>query len=167
MAITKSYGYTDTPVEGVTSLTFPRAILNFGTDFRVKSEKSGKELTLTNITSPIDRPEKIRVAYSEIPNIYNGSGISASVSAPTTRGVSILAQVTDVISITDPTDPDYRIDLPVSYHVVIKVPVSDMLSAADIEIGLGRLISSLYDTGSTSGTRLEALLRGSLAPAGV
>lgn len=164
MAKVKSNGYVDTPVSGVPTLTISRAVLNFKTDFRIKSEQAGKEIVLTNITSPIDRPEKIRIAYSDIANIYSGTGIEASVLAPTKRGVSILAQVTDVISVTDDTDPDYRIDLPVSYHLVIKVPASEHLTATDVQTGIGRLLSSLFDTGSTSVSRLEAILRGSLAP---
>jgi hypothetical protein len=40
MAKVKSTGYTDTPISGVTTLTFPRAILNFEKDFRVKSNNA-------------------------------------------------------------------------------------------------------------------------------
>lgn len=164
MAKVKSNGYTDTPVEGVPTLTFPRAVLNFKDDYRVKSEQAGKEIVLTNITSPIDRPEKIRVAYSEVANIYSGTGVEASVLAPSKRGVSVLVQETNVLSVTDDTDPDYRIDLPVSYHLVIKVPASQYITAADITAGLGRLLSGLFDTGVATTTRLEAILRGSLEP---
>lgn len=164
MTKVKSQGYTDTPISGVTALTFPRAILNLGKDFRVKSNQPGKEVVLTNITSPVDRPEKIRIAYTDVANIYSGTGIEASVLAPTKRGVSILAQVTDVISISDDTDPDYRIDLPVSYHLVIKVPASEYITGSDIQTGLGRLLSSLFDSGVSTTSRLEAILRGSLVP---
>lgn len=160
----KSKGYTDTPIDGVTSLTFDRGILNFGKDFRVKSNNAGKEVVLTNITSPIDRPEKIRIAYSDIANVYTGSGIEPSVFASTKRGVSILAQVTEVISVTDDTDPDYQIDLPVSYHLVVKVPSNENITAADINTGIGRLLSSLFDSGVSTTSRLEAILRGSLVP---
>lgn len=167
MAKIKSNGYTDTPISGVSSLDFPRGLLNFQKDFKVKSNSPGKEVVLTNITSPIDRPEKIRIAFSDIANVYSGTGIEASVLAPTKRGVSILAQVTDIISITDDGDADYRIDLPVSYHLVIKVPASEYLTAADVKTGIGRLLSSLFDTGVTTTSRLEAILRGSLVPSEV
>lgn len=163
MAKVINKGYTDTPVSGVTSLSFPRAILNFKADFRVKSDQPN-EVVLTNITSPVDRPEQIRVAFSNIANVYSGTTIESSVAAPTKRGVSILCQVTDIISVTDNTDPDYRIDLPVSYHVVIKVPANENLTTTLIQEGLGRMISGLFDTGSTTLARLEALIRGSLVP---
>lgn len=164
MAKVISAGYTDTPIEGVSTLSLSRAILNFEEDFRVKSDQPGKEVVLTNITSPIDRPEKIRIAYSDIANVYSGTGVDASVSAPTKRGVSVLCQLTDIISVTDDADPDYRIDLPVSYHLVIKVPASEFLTAADIQTGLGRLLSSVYDSGVSTTSRLDAILRGSLVP---
>jgi hypothetical protein len=157
-------GYTDTPVEGVTALTFPRAVLNLKQDFRVKANNNGKEVVLTNITSPIDRPENIRLAYTDVANIYNGTGIEPSVASPTKKGVSVLAQVTDVISVTDTADADFRIDLPLSAHLVIKVPASEYITSAQVQAVVGRLLSSLFDTGSSSESRLEAILRGSLVP---
>jgi hypothetical protein len=156
-------GYTDTPIEGVSSLAFARGLLNIGKDFRLKTN-NGKEVVLTNITSPVDRPENIRIAYTDVANIYNGSGIEPSVLAPTKRGVSILSQVTEVLSVTDDTDADYRVDLPVSCHLVIKVPASEYVTSAVIEAAIGRLLSSLFDTGATTASRLEAILRGSLVP---
>jgi hypothetical protein len=157
-------GYTDTPISGVSTLTFNRGLINFAKDFRVKNNTSGKEVVLTNITSPVDRPENIRVAYTDVANIYNGTSIEPSVLAPTKRGVSILSQVTEVASVTDSTDADYRIDLPLSAHLVIKVPSSEFVTS-DMVLGLvGRLLSSLYDTGVTSTSRLDAILRGALVP---
>ena len=164
MAKQISKGYIDTPISGVTKLSLNRGLLNFKADFRVKAENAGKEIVLTNITSPIDRPEKIRIAYSDVSNVYNGSGIESGVYAPTKRGVSVLAQITNVISVTDNTDPTYRVDLPVSYHLVIKVPVSEAITGQVIEEGIGRLLSGLYDTGDNKVTRLDAILRGSLVP---
>lgn len=157
-------GYTDTPIEGVTKLDFSRGLLNIREDFRVKSVNPGKEVVLTNITSPIDRPEKIRIAYQDIANVYSGTGIEPSLSAPTKRGVSVLAQVTDVISVTDDTDADYRVDLPLSCHLVLKVPSSEHIDAKMVETVIGRLLSSLYDSGALDASRLEAILRGSLVP---
>lgn len=164
MAKQISMGYSDTPLDGVSTLSFPRGLLNFAADFRVKSENAGKESVLTNITSPIDRPEKVRIAYSDVSNIYTGSGIEPGLYAPTKRGVSVLVQLTEVISVTDSVDPTYRVDLPVSYHLVIKVPVSEAISGAVIETGIGRLLSGLYDSGSTTTARLGSILRGSLVP---
>jgi hypothetical protein len=161
-------GYTDTPVSGVTGpLKFDRDVLNFQKDFRIKSNANGKEVVLTNISSPVDRPENIRLAYTEIANIYSGTGIEPSVLAPTKKGVSILAQLTEVLSVTDSTDADYRVDLPVSAHLVLKVPQSEFIGAVEIEKVIGRLLSSLFDSGAIDAARLNAILRGSLVPSGL
>lgn len=167
MSKSVSTGYTDTAIEGVSSLNFARGLVNFASNFRVKSNNAGKEVVLTNLTSPVDRPEKFRIAFSEIANVYSGSGVDPSLSAPTKRGTSILVQLTEVLSVTESTDPDYRIDLPVSYHLVVKVPVNENITSAMIVTGLGRLLSGVFDTGVTSTTRLDAILRGSLVPSDV
>lgn len=164
MSKVKSYGFTDTPIEGVTSLTFARAILNIGKDYRVKSVTPGKEVILTNITGDRDHPQRIRISYAEVNNIYAGSGIEPSMFSPSKKGVSILVQVTDVITLTDSVDATFHIDYPVSYHFVIKVPADANVSADDIEAGLGRALSCLYDAGVSDNARLEALLRGSVLP---
>lgn len=163
MAKSLSLGFTDTPIEGVTSLNFARGLVNYGVDYRVKSEGSG-ELMLTNLTSPVDCPERVRVAYSEVSNIYNGTGIEPTLYSTTKRGVSIMIQVTDVMSVTDDADPDFRYDLPISSHLVIKTAVDALVTPAIVLQIVGRVISGLYDTGSTQTTRLAAILRGSLKP---
>jgi hypothetical protein len=157
-------GYTDTPISGVSSLDFPRGLVNIKQDFRVKSNNNGKEVILTNITSPIDRPENIRLAYTDIANIYSGTGIEPSVYAPTKRGFSLLAQVTDVLTETDSSDAGYRVDEPLSAHLVIKGRASENVTSVQVQALVGRLLSVLFDTGKTDLTRLDAILRGSLVP---
>lgn len=164
MAKVITQGYTDTPIEGVPSLSFSRGLLNFKEDFRVKLNNSGKEVILTNITSPIGKPENIRIAYSEVANVFSGTGIEPTAYTPSKRGVNLLVQVTNVLSVTDDTDADFRVDLPISCHAVIKIPASEYITSEQIKIEIGRLLSSLYDTGSLNDSRLEAILRGSLVP---
>lgn len=164
MAKVVSLGYTDTAIEGVSSLEYPRGLLNFGADFRVKAVNNGKEVVVTNLTSPVDRPENIRLSYSEVANVYTGTGVDPSLFAPTKRGVSLLLQVTEIWAVTDDADADFRIDLPVSAHLVVKFPSSEYVTAARIEALVGRLLSGLYDTGVETTTRLAAILRGSLTP---
>lgn len=158
-----NFGYTDTPINGVTSLNFPRGLVNFGADFRIRSEKKD-EMILTNITSPIDRPEKFRMAWSLIDSVYNGTGIAEANQAPSLRGVNLLIQLTEIASITDSGDASYRVDVPISVHCVVKVPAVEELTEAHIQAVLGRLVSGYYETGSTATSRMKALLRGSLEP---
>lgn len=163
MAKSINYGYTDTPITGVETLAFARGLVNFGADFRVRTEKKD-ELLLTNISSPIDRPEKFRIAWSIVDNVYTNSGISPANQAPSTRGVNLLIQLTEIASITDSADPTYRVDVPLSVHCVVRVPAVNELTEAHVQQALGRMISGFYETGSTATDRIKSLLRGSLEP---
>lgn len=167
MAKVKSFGYTDTSIEGVTTLPFARGLVNFDADFSVKSNVAGKEVVLTNITSPPDRPEKFRIGYADVSNVYNGTGVEPSITAPSKKGTQLLVQLTEVLSVTDDTDADYRLDLPISYHLVIKVPTSEYITSDDIVTGLGRLLSGLFDTGVSTTARLNSIRRGALVPPGL
>lgn len=167
MAKVISKGYVDTPVSGVSALTLNRAVLNVEKDYRVKSSTPGKEIVLTNITCPVDRPEIIRVQYSDIGNIYSGSSIEPSVLAPTKHGARIYAGISDVVSVSDSVDPNYRIDLPLQCSLMIKAPSSEYITSALILEQIGRLLSSLFNTGVSDTSRLEAILRGSLKPSGL
>lgn len=164
MSITKTTGCTDTAINGVSSLNLARGLVNFKEDFRIKSDAPGKEIVITNITAPLDSPETYRVGYSELPNIYSGSKIDPAVMSPSKQGISVLVELKNVISVTDSANPDFSIQLPMSYHLVIKVPKSNYISSSDILTGIGRLASGLFDTGATSSARLDSILRGSLAP---
>jgi len=166
MTKTISWGHTDTPVNGVPTLALTRPVLNFGENFRVKSEKAG-EVVIANLTSPLDRPEHIRFATSDIRDIYSSTDIDPSVFAPSKRGVSLLAQLTDTLSVTDSSEADFRVDLPISAHLVVKVPASEYITAEIVESLVARLISSLYETGSDELVRIDSMLRGSLSPRGI
>lgn len=163
MAKQVSFGYTDTPISGVTSLNFPRGLVNYKSDFGIVVDKPG-ELILTNLSSPMDRPEKIRLAWTAVSDIYANTGISDNVKAPSQKGVSVLVQLTQVASITDTEDPDFRVDEPISVHMVLKIPSVEQITAEHVLTAVGRLVSGLFETGSALDSRLRKLLRGSLKP---
>lgn len=165
MAKTLSVNYTDTAIPGVTSLNFARGLVNYG-DFKVKSDQPN-EVVLTNLTSPVVYPERFRISVSDVGNVYTGSSIEPSLFAPTKRGTSLLVQLTEIWKVTDSADPSLEQALPVSAHIVIKVPNHELVTPAAVQTLLGRLISGLYETGTTDTTRLTALLRGSLKPSDV
>jgi hypothetical protein len=164
MTKTLSMGYTDTPVEGVTALTFPRAILNFKEDWRVKSNNNGKEIILTNLKAPVDRPETIRIARSEVTNVFSGSPVEPTIYTSSKKGASLLIQHISVPTATDSTDSSFRVDEPIKIHVVAQARNSEFITAQVLIDHLGRLISALYDSGVDNTSRLDALLRGSLVP---
>lgn len=166
MSIVVTNNYTDSAIAGYSEQTLTIAPLNFGADF-VKQSDVGGQAILINKTSPLGVEEKVRLSVTEIANIYNGTGIDSSVASPTKRGVSLLSQVTNVISVTDDATPDYRIDLPMSAHLVIKIPKSEHVDASDVVSLVERLLATLFDTGVSTTSRLEGLLRGSLVPSDV
>jgi hypothetical protein len=149
-----------------TSLVTSAVGFDFDADFRVKSNTPG-EAKLVNTTTPIDRPEFMRFAYSEIKDIYNNTDIDDSVKAISHKGVQILVQLTDVWSLTDDTDASYRVDLPVSAHLVIKVPACEYISSADVLSLANRMNGGLYDSQTMDSSRLQSLLRGALVPSGL
>lgn len=163
MAKTINNGYTDTPIEGVTALPFQRALVNFGADFRVR-KNTGNEVILTNLTSPIDRPETIRFAWTETNNGYNNTDIDMSVRSASTKGVNLLVQLNETVSFGDDTDPDYRVDIPLKVNFTIGTVASEHMDVVQIERAISRLLSALFETGSSNHDRLKALLRGSLVP---
>lgn len=166
MAIATSFGFNDTAIEGVSSLNFPRGLINM-TDWRKKTEKPGSEIVITNFKTPSDQPEKLRIGYTEVSNVYNGTGVDASYMAPSKRGIQLLVQDTAVLKVTDSVDPTFAYLLPISAHLVLKAPVSEHVTANDILTVVGRLLSGLFDTGAITSTQLEAYMRGALTPSGL
>lgn len=163
MSKTVSYNFTDTAISGVSSLNFARGLVNFGADFKVKQDEPG-EAVITNLTSPLSFPEKFRFGVSEVVDVYKGAGLDSSLYAPSRRGISVLGQVTEVWTVTDSADASYQVALPVSAHLVIKVPNNENITPSMVQMLVGRLVSGLFETGSTGPTRLAGLLRGSLLP---
>lgn len=157
-------GPVDTPIlPSPGTLTFPRAPLNFGADFSIKESKAN-EVVLTNIRADIDRPETIRLSWSTLTDVYRNSSIDPSVYAPSRKGVNVLAQVTNVLSISPSANSEARVDIPVSTHLVIKTGAQAEITADVIITQVSRLLSSLFETGKTDTSRLEAILRGALVP---
>lgn len=158
--MTLNKGFTNTPISGGTPKTLALDPINFGSDFRVL-RNTGDELILTNITSPIDRPERVRIAMKEVKNVYQGTDVSISAQAASRKGVNLHVQLQQNFSTLE---AERVIHLPVSTSITIKIPASEQLTAADVKSSVSRLLASLFETGSDSDARLTALLHGSLEP---
>lgn len=157
------FSFTDTPISGVTTLAFPRGLINFGADFAPISEKPS-EVVISNVTADREMPEKFRFSHSSVSNIYANTGIAPSVQAPSTRGTNLLIQLTEVATINDTVDATYRADVPLSSHLVLKIPAIEQVTEEVVLEMIGRLVSGLFETGDTGETRLARLLRGALLP---
>lgn len=163
MTTTINPGYSDTPIEGGKQAVITAAPVNFKEDFRVL--KSGdQEARIVNVTTPIDRPEIFRFACQPISNVYTGSGIAPAMQGPLKAGRSVLVQLTDIFAVEQAGESEDLYQMPLSGHVVLRVPNSEHVTEELILQHLSRLFAGLFDTGSDSSSRLKALVRGSLLP---
>lgn len=163
MAKTTSFGYTDTAAGGVTTKNLVRASLNYAVDF-VALDKSEMRFVGANQTSPVDQQESIRVQASEIADVYKGTAIDPSAYAPSRQGISVLAQVNDILRVTDSVDTTYQVDLPISCHIVVKIPKNANITAANVQTVVGRAVGLLFNTNDDTTSRIAALMRGACTP---
>lgn len=134
--------------------------INWGADYRVKLEKAG-EVIVSNIKAPIDAPETIRFAWSEISDVFKGSSLKAT-PGQVTDGISILAQLNCVGINSGQIGSE---SFPISAHLVLKVPKGMYMDSSDIGVILSRLLGSIYETKDAAFTdRVDAVLRGILTP---
>lgn len=164
MSITLQKGYTDTPIPDVSAPSITLPVINYKADFRIKQQTS-KDVTLVNLTSPLNQTETIRFGYSEVPDIYSKSGINSELITGVKSGVNILAQVNQIVKATNTNGNSVsETYLPLSAHLVIKAPKTGDISADDVLQLVTRLVGALYQDGTAN---LSALLRGAIAPSGL
>lgn len=162
MSKSLGFSYTDTAFGSPATLNLVRANTNYGVDWAEQQRSTG-ESKIINVTSSTDRPEKIRIAYSEVKDIYANSGIDPAYYAPSRKGFSLVSQITEVGRITESTDGSF-VDVPLSAHIVIKAAAHELITPAIIETMVKRLLSSLYNDNVTTTTRLGQLMRGAVTP---
>lgn len=163
MSKVTSFGYTDTAPAGGATKTLTRPNLNYAANFSVVSNTDNKAV-ITNLTTPVDQQETIRWQESNVANIYDGTTIDPSVFATSKQGISLVAQVNNVLRVTDSVDATFQVDLPISVHMVVKLPKSQYITSANLEAVIARCVAAYYDTDSTGVTRIDKLVRGSMLP---
>lgn len=159
MAKSVTLNYTDTA--GGTAPTLTGIAKNYGADFAKKVDVAGNA-DITNITSPPDAPNTERFSVTVIKDIYKGTPVNESYKSGNKSGFSLLSQCNLVATITDSEDSTYRVDVPISAHVVVKGPNDSNITTTHLTTALMRAIGGLYETDGSS--RLAALVRGSLLP---
>lgn len=166
MPTTVNPGYKDTAIVGGLQAKYTAAPLNFKDDFR-QTSYSGDEAVITNLTSPVDRPETFRFSQQSIANIYRSTSIESSRFGPTKGGRSILIQHNSISAVEEEGSTQDSYHLPLGIHLVLRVPNSEYVDAAVVTTQIERLLGALHETGDDGKTRLSALLRGSLLPKNV
>jgi hypothetical protein len=163
MSLSLNTGYTDTALDPDEAQDFAMGKLNFTDNFVTKVNTPGN-CVVTNVSSPMDRPENIRYGYQEVQDVYKGSGIDPAYYGNSRKGVSVVAQLTEVQRVVDSEDASYIVDLPLSMHLVIKVPAHSLITPAVVYTMLGRLMAALHVEAGDDNTKLTALLKGALVP---
>lgn len=171
MAKTTSFGYTDTKAANPLSISVPQ--LDYSKDFSrdTRVSRSG-EVILTNVTSPLDQPETLRLAIENVANVYANTQIPTYNRSVTTRGVQLLLQTNDILRVSDAASSDVdcccdgSFDLPISCHMVIRVPLNQYITADVVMQVAKRNFGMLFDGNNTT-ARLNQLLRGTLLPPGL
>lgn len=131
-------------------------------DYAATTNVAG-DFQMSNVTSPLGRPETIGYKFSTINDIYASSGIEKALWAPTRRGVSLLVQVKQTWTVSDDSDasaPEYA--FPVTCNLTIKTLQHPLISEADIEALLKEALGSMLCVDGEK--RISFLLRGSLDP---
>jgi hypothetical protein len=162
MAKSVSLNYTDTTGGTAPSLTM--AAKNYGVDYAKKVDVAG-QADITNLTSPTDAPNTERFSLNTIADIYKGSPVTDGYKSSNKSGFSLLSQCNLVATITDSEDATYRVDVPISAHVVLKGPNDQNITSAHLTACLLRALGGLYETDGS--LRLASLIRGGLMPSDI
>lgn len=160
MSYSISYNRTTHTGTGSTdSLTYEKMDM---ADFAV-SKNVAESCVITNMTSPLGRPEMVEYQFQNIADVYTNTGIDRALWTPSKRGVAFFTKVTETWSAVDTDDaskPEYA--LPVQATLRLKIPSNTLISETDVANLVQRLVASLFDSDGHS--RYARLLRGSLNP---
>lgn len=99
---------------------------------------------LGNTSAPIDQPNTIRYGWQTVNDVFKGSPIQAD---PEQRrdGFQVLAQVNEVWKVHDSGDASVQpYYLPVSGHLVLRLPVDALLTPTNATTFLTRVIGACH-----------------------
>lgn len=156
--------FTDTTIAGVTAPSLTLPVLNYNADFRLKQSASTDEVVMVNTTTAIDEDEKVRIAVSSIADIFKNSGMTCQLIGETTEGYSILTQVTRTVTVNDSSNPAYANHLPLSAHIVVKVPKHEVITNAVILDLVKRAVATFYEEGVF---KAVSMFKGAINPKGL
>lgn len=124
-------------------------------------ENGPNKSVATNLLSPLDLPELLRIERQNVANIYTNTDIPRSLWATSTRGYSLVGQDMVIFRVTGSQGmAQFVIDLPVEAHWVLKVPATPYLGIAEYDAVLSRAMGLK----GPKGENLEKALRGATNP---
>lgn len=158
-----NFGITDTAISGVTAPSITLPVINYPIDYRVKVD-GPKDVIITNVTTPLDQPESVRYGYSDISDIYKNAGLNTDQVIGSKNGLSVLTQLNTTLKVTDDTGATVLGYLPITAHLVVKVPKSGYITDAILQSVVSRLVATCYSDGKFN---LMTLSRGAITPKGL
>lgn len=122
---------------------------------------SPNEAVYVNVAGALDQPNKVRHAVSVIPDVFKGLDIEPD-AGQRTDGLSILSQITELWKVDDAANSSFNpYYLPVSAHMVIKVPVDALITSQVLGNLFLRLAGSVWGAaGQSLAQAFDPLLRG-------
>lgn len=166
MAHVVNMNVTDTAQTTPNTWSKPVA-LNYGQDYAVTTD-SANNVQLSYKRAPFDAPQRVRFAATPVANIYANTDVDPSYQLPNKRGISLLAQLTQVVTVTDDVDPTYRVDLPLEAHMVIRIPKTSLLSDSQLFSVAERAYSLIFDASrgvdAPESLWFTDLIRGTMRP---
>lgn len=166
MAKTIAVGYTDTAIGGFASLAPSLGVLNWGVDLKTLSKVPG-EIVASNVTSPTDQPETIRLAQRKVSDVYAGTSIDPLGYLPSRQGTSTLIELREVWVETSSTDETYRKYIPFRCGLSFTLPIYGGITAAMAQTAVLRTVAALFERATSDTTGMTAIQRGVLNKSGL
>lgn len=158
MAKTTSWGYTDG-----TPKNLPIADIDWAGNFGAV-DLTARQTVVTNVTSPVDQPEKVTFSTRPVKDIYASSNINPAFRDVRSDGLSAVTILEEVLSVTDSANPLYRVDFPVKVTLTLTAPVSGSMTEANLLHAVTRAVGCMFDKSSVTGARVAELYRGVTNP---
>lgn len=122
--------------------------------FRLQSQ-TAQETVYVNSVGALDQPNKVRHAVAEVADVFKNTGVAPD-TGQATQGLSILTQVTETWKVDDPANTSFAsYYLPVSAHMVMKVPNDALITSTVLAAFYLRAVGSIW--GAADDTLVEAL----------
>ena len=116
------------------------------------------QTVLVAVDGDLDTPNRIRYAVTNVADVFKGSDASPK-SGQRVDGLSVLCQVTETWKVTESeTGSSYY--LPMSAHLVIKLPIDANISSTDLAGLVARLVGTLDRGEKGIADNIASLTRG-------
>lgn len=122
---------------------------------------SPNEAVYVNVAGALDQPNKVRHAVQTVPDMFKGLDIEPD-AGQRTDGLSILSQIIETWKVEDAANTAFNpYYLPVSAHMVIKLPIDALITSNVLGSLFLRLAGSIWGApGQTLAQAWDPLLRG-------